>query len=169
MINRQYPIGKFELGKTYTFAETQQHISIIQSLPQKLRETTTQFTAKEWATPYRESGWTALQVVHHLADSHMNALIRIKLALTEENPAIRPYQEDKWAILPDMSLPAEVSLQLLEALHLRWVTLLQALQVSDFAKTYFHPESKHIFTIAEGTAMYAWHSEHHLAHVKLVV
>ena len=116
-------------------------------------------------TPYRPEGWTVRQVVHHVPDSHMNAYIRFKLALTEPEPKIRPYKEAEWAKLPDTAVtPIEVSLQLLAALHSRWVDLLQNMQPSDFERTLYHPE-RGVVTLEHMLAMYAWHSGHHLAHI----
>lgn len=169
MTDRQYPVGKFEFGKSYTFAETQANCQIIKNFVPRLRALAGKLSEAQWQTSYREGGWTALQVVHHLADSHLNAITRLKLGLTEENPTIRPYEEDRWANLPDYALPAEVSLQLLEAVHTRWATILESLSEQDFQRTFFHPASKYTFTLAESTAHYVWHCEHHLAHIGLVL
>lgn len=117
-------------------------------------------------TPYRPEGWTIRQVVHHCADSHMNAIIRLKLALTEEKPVIKPYFEDRWAELVDgKSLPIEPSLKILEGVHKRWVLLLENLTASQFQRTFVHPELGTEFSLAVATANYAWHCEHHLAHI----
>ena len=118
------------------------------------------------ATPYRPDGWTVRQVVHHVPDSHMNAYVRIKLALTEDVPTIKPYDEAKWAELPDgKSKLIEQSLALLDALHSRWVFLLRRLQPSDFKRTYHHPEWKTPMSLDDAIAMYAWHGRHHVGHI----
>ena len=116
-------------------------------------------------TPYRDGGWTIAQVVHHLADSHLNSYIRFKLALTEDNPTIKPYDEAAWAMLADSRMPIDSSLQLLESVHARWVTLLRSMKEADFARTYVHPEHGKTFTLWGVLGMYAWHGRHHTAHV----
>jgi len=115
-------------------------------------------------TRYRPEGWTVRQVVHHVPDSHINAYIRFKLALTEEQPPVKPYDQAAWAELSDSSAPIEVSLQLLAALHSRWVDVLQGMRPSDFGRTLYHPEHG-VVTLDRMLAMYAWHSGHHLAHI----
>jgi len=120
-------------------------------------------------TAYRPGGWTVRQVVHHCADSHMNSFIRFKLALTEENPTIKPYHEDKWAEMADAkNLPIEPSLKILEGLHDRWAILIKSLSDQDLQKTFYHPANQKTITLATTIALYAWHSRHHLEHVKLV-
>jgi uncharacterized damage-inducible protein DinB len=117
-------------------------------------------------TPYRPGGWTIKQVVHHVPDGHMNAYTRFKLALTENEPTIKPYEEDKWAELPDSQrVPIDVSLDLLDALHTRWVTLLGAMDAADFTRTLRHPEHNRIMTLGQLLALYAWHGRHHVAHI----
>ena len=117
-------------------------------------------------TPYREGGWTVQQLVHHIADSHINAYCRFKLALTEENPVIKPYDQDKWAELPDVkNLPTNISITLLFALHARWTNLLENIDRQDWDKTIFHPEHKKQFTLWYLLGSYAWHSRHHVAQV----
>jgi len=162
----QYPIGKFQKPIIITDVELRNWISEIEEFPNHLRKATQDLYNPQLDTPYRPEGWTIRQVVHHCADSHMNSFIRFKLALTEENPTIKPYWEDRWAELPDSkSMPIEFSIQLLESLHARWVVLLRSLSESDFAKTFVHPEHGKIFTLAENTGIYAWHCNHHLAHI----
>ncbi|AEI49401.1 YfiT family bacillithiol transferase [Runella slithyformis] len=161
-----YPIGRFEYGKTYTIAETKSHIQTISALPSKLFNIVNPLSQAQLETPYRPEGWTVLQTVHHIADSHMNAYIRFKLALTEDNPFIKPYEEALWADLADgAGAPLDWSLQLLKYLHLRWVMLLNSLTEEDLQRTYFHPETKRVFPLQEVVAMYAWHSEHHYEHI----
>jgi hypothetical protein len=117
-------------------------------------------------TPYREGGWTVHQLIHHLADSHMNAFIRFKLALTEENPVIKPYLEDKWSELADVSdVPINISITLLHALHHRWHRLLESMSVDDFRRTVFHPEKEKDITLWDMLLIYAWHGKHHVAHI----
>ena len=123
-------------------------------------------TEAQFDTPYREGGWTIRQVVHHLPDSHLNAYLRFKLALTEDNPTIKPYDGARWAELPDTAGTAVgVSLVLLESLHRRWVVLLKAMTEPDWSRTYFHPDQNKSLALGNVLAMYAWHGKHHLAHV----
>lgn len=166
MENLKYPIGRFEFGKTYNKAETQAQIQTISALPSKLFNVVNVLTEAQLETPYRPGGWTVRQTVHHVADSHINAYTRFKLALTEHNPAIKPYQEGLWAELPDgKGAPVDWSLQLLKYVHLRWVMLLNSLTEQDLERTYFHPETKRVFPLSEVLALYAWHSEHHYEHI----
>ncbi|MFN4145806.1 MAG: YfiT family bacillithiol transferase [Runella sp.] len=166
MEHLKYPIGRFELGKTYSMTDTKTQIQTISALPSKLFNLVNQMNEVQLETPYRPEGWTVRQLVHHIADSHLNAYIRFKLALTEEQPTIKPYQEHLWAELSDgVSAPVDWSLQLLKYVHLRWVMLLNSLTEAEWQRTYLHPESKRIFTLQEVVAMYAWHSEHHYEHI----
>lgn len=166
MENLKYPIGRFAFGKTYSAAETQAHIQEISALPSKLFNVVNVLNEAQLETPYRPEGWTVRQTVHHVVDSHMNAYIRFKLALTEDNPAIKPYEEALWAELADgKGAPVEWSLQLLKYVHLRWVMLLNSLTDADWERTYFHPETKRVFPLREVAALYAWHSEHHYEHI----
>lgn len=169
MSDLRYPVGQFEwkqpksddlIAKART-----QYIDVLLKLPAQMRAAVQALTPEQLDTPYRPEGWTVRQVVHHVPDSHMNAYIRFKLALTEEQPAIKPYDEAAWATLADSRVtPIEVSLQLLAALHSRWVDLLQAMQPSDFGRTLYHPEHG-VVVLDRMLAMYAWHSAHHLAHI----
>lgn len=164
--NLKYPIGKVQFEDTYTIAEIKTNIQIISGLPGKLCNIVNGMSEKQLETPYRPDGWTVRQTVHHLADSHANAYIRFKLALTEDNPTIKPYKENLWAELADGSTaPVEWSLQMLKYLHLRWVVLLNSMTEADLARTYHHPESGRNFTLAQCVALYAWHSEHHYAQI----
>ncbi|AXE18147.1 putative metal-dependent hydrolase [Runella rosea] len=166
MESLKYPIGRFQTGKTYTMAETQSQIQTISALPSKLFNIVNPLSASQLETPYRPGGWTVTQTVHHVVDSHMNAYIRFKLALTEDNPFIKPYEEALWAELADgKGAPLDWSLQLLKYLHLRWVMLLNSLTETELQRTYFHPETKRVFALQEVVAMYAWHSEHHYEHI----
>jgi uncharacterized damage-inducible protein DinB len=122
-------------------------------------------SAQQLDTPYREGGWTVRQVVHHVPDSHLNSYIRFKLALTEEEPTIRPYMEDRWAELPEArTAPIELSLSLLEDLHKRWILMLRAIQPTEWKRTFRHPEIGPM-TLEKNLALYAWHGRHHVAHV----
>ena len=161
----RYPIGRFEQPLEATPELRRQAIEVIAEAPAKLRAAVAGLSPVQLDTPYREGGWTVRQVVHHVPDSHANAFIRFKLALTEYEPTIKPYKEDMWAKLPDVpGTPVEVSLQLLGALHTRWVALLRGMDSSDFARTLRHPELG-VMDLNHVLAMYAWHSAHHTAHV----
>jgi uncharacterized damage-inducible protein DinB len=166
MENLKYPIGRFELGKTYTMAETKSQIQTISALPSKLFNIVNVLTESQLETPYRPNGWTVRQTVHHVADSHLNAFSRFKLALTEDNPTIKPYEEQLWAELADgKTAPIDWSLQLLKYVHLRWIMVLNSLTEPDLQRTYTHPETNHVYTLKEVVALYAWHSEHHYEHI----
>jgi uncharacterized damage-inducible protein DinB len=163
-VDERYPIGKFQFDGEITNHVTQSWINEIEDLPKRLREAVRSLNGEQLDTPYRSGGWTVRQVVHHLADSHMNAYVRFKLALTEESPVIKPYDEGKWAELPDCKLPVEISLTLLEAMHIRWVKLLRSLSPADLKKTFIHPESGEV-SVGQNIGIYAWHGQHHLAHI----
>ncbi|GAB4052893.1 YfiT family bacillithiol transferase [Spirosoma litoris] len=160
----RFPIGDFVYGQSFTDDDTKQHIAVIDELPVKLTKLVGEWGDDRLDTPYRPDGWTVRQLVHHVADSHMNAYVRTKLALTESNPTISPYEEGEWAKLPDSELPIAPSLVLLKSLHLRWVTILKSLTDADLQRTYYHPGSQRTFAIREVIALYAWHSEHHYQH-----
>jgi hypothetical protein len=163
-VDERYPIGKFEFNDEMTTDDVKTWIKEIEELPGLLSAAVKNMNMDQLDTPYRTGGWTVRQVVHHLADSHMNAYIRLKLALTEENPTIKPYKESKWAELPDSKLPINVSLELLTALHKRLVQLLHNISPNDLKKTFLHPESGQV-TIEKNIGLYAWHGRHHLAHI----
>ncbi|MEH7095554.1 YfiT family bacillithiol transferase [Neobacillus vireti] len=165
MMDERYPIGKFEYKGEITNEVVKDWIEEIEELPELLRSVVKNMNMEQLDTPYRLGGWTVRQVVHHIADSHMNAYIRFKLALTEENPVIKPYQEEKWADLPDSKLPINVSLELLTALHKRLVQLLRSLNSNDLKRTFLHPESGEV-SVGRNIGMYAWHGRHHLAHIE---
>lgn len=140
-------------------------IHVLQELPSLLQNTVKDLSTEQLQTPYREGGWTLLQVVHHLADSHMNGYIRFKLALTEDQPTIKPFNEKKWAELPDsLQMNPAISISLLEAVHSRWVYLLRSLDEKDSCR-FIHPESGNIMDLNQALALYAWHSKHHLAYI----
>jgi hypothetical protein len=161
----KYPIGKFK-SEPCTEDEYPGLIENLAALPGKIRDAVNGLNDVQLDTPYRDGGWTLRQVVHHLPDSHMNAYIRFKLALTEDNPTIRIYHEDRWAECEEAHYGAvHDSLDLLDSLHRRWTAFLRTFKNSDFSRTYYHPEHKKNFVLAEVLAMYVWHGEHHLAHI----
>ncbi len=169
MADLRYPIGKFEWippESDEQMSKRRTHYTqVLGNLPTNLRAAVKGLNEQQLATPYRPDGWTVKQLVHHVADSHMNAYVRFKLALTEFEPGIKTYKEDLWAKLPDsQSTPVEVSLQLLDAMHARWVNLLRGMEPTDFARTLRHPEMG-VLTLDRMLALYAWHSAHHTAHV----
>ena len=161
----KYPIGKYE-AQPFSDKRLQQWLIDIQNLPQHLENAIINLDAAQLDTVYREGGWMVKQVVHHVADSHMNAYMRFKLGLTESNPTIKPYDEVLWAALKDsLELPVNISLTLLHALHSRWYYLLKNLSQADLQKTVFHPEQKKEITLWHLLGMYAWHGRHHVAHI----
>ncbi|WP_379969724.1 YfiT family bacillithiol transferase [Ectobacillus sp. sgz5001026] len=164
VLDRKYPIGTFQFEGELTPAVIKDWIHEIEQLPLQLRDVVSKLSEEQLDTPYRDGGWTVRQVVHHVADSHMNAYVRFKLALTENQPTIKPYEEARWAELPDSKLPVSISLMLLEALHIRWIILLRSLSPSDLEKTFLHPDSG-IVSVGKNIGIYAWHGRHHLAHI----
>lgn len=165
MTDLQYPIGRFTWDGESAPARREQFINDISALPAQLREAVAGLTDEQLDTPYREGGWTVRQVVHHLADSHLNSYVRFRLALTEDTPTIKAYDEAQWAQLEDASrAPVDVSLTLLESLHDRWVRLLRSLQPEDFARRFNHPERGPV-SLDANLALYSWHGKHHTAHV----
>jgi hypothetical protein len=165
MEDLRYPIGKFSFAGAQNAAQLQQLIDHIEQTPTKLRAAAQGLSDQQLDTPYRPDGWTVRQVIHHVPDSHVNAYVRFKLALTEEEPTIRPYMEDRWAELPEAkTAPIELSLSLLETLHKRWVIVLRNLKSEDFKRTFRHPDLG-IVSLEKNTALYAWHGQHHVAHI----
>lgn len=168
MEHLSYPIGRFQPPVEISSTEIETAIESIQRLPAELRAAAVRLGPARLDTPYRPGGWTARQVIHHVADSHMNAYVRFRLALTEDCPTIKPYDEKRWAELADSrTADPEVSLALLEKLHERWVMLLRTLAPEDFRRTYNHPEygQRHLDWNA---LLYSWHGRHHVAHVEIV-
>jgi uncharacterized damage-inducible protein DinB len=166
MSDLQYPVGKFEWTGPATPEQRRRFIAQIAAAPAKFRAAIAGLTPKQLDTPYRPGGWTVRQVVHHVPDSHLNAYIRFKLALTEEGPTIKPYDQDRWSALTDVEdTPIEVSLTLLDALHQRWVVLLRGLEPEDFARVMVHPEHVAPLSLDKVLALYAWHGAHHTAHI----
>ncbi len=160
-----YPIGKFEYAGTLTAQQRADAIRDVEETPARLREAIRGLDDKQLDTPYRPGGWTVRQVVHHVPDSHLNAYVRWKLTLTEDTPTIKPYLEAEWAKLADSALPVEVSLNLLESVHARWVTVIEAMQPEQWKREFFHPDMKKKVSLDQVLAMYSWHSRHHLAHI----
>jgi hypothetical protein len=161
-----YPVGRFEWPQSVSRQEREAHIGEIAAAPARFREAVRGLDDCQLDTPYRPGGWTVRQVVHHFADSHINSYVRFRLALTEDDPVIKPYDEKKWAELPDgRSAPVEVSLQLIDSLHQRWVTLLRSLSDAEFARTFRHPELPGAMRLDIYLASYAWHCRHHAAHI----
>ena len=167
--NRRYPIGPFEYGQEYSFDDTRKHIRALDRFPKELKKAVKKLRGNDLDKSYRSGGWTIRQVVHHIADSHMNAYIRMKLAVTENTPIIKPYEEQLWAETEDgLHGPVKMSLKLLSALHVRWVEFLESLSEEDLERGYYHPSSKRTVQMQEAIALYIWHSQHHLHHIRLV-
>ena len=164
MTDLRFPIGEFVMPKPVTPNLRTDAIAAIAELPVKMRDAVRGLSEAQLDTPYRPGGWTVRQVVHHVPDSHLNAYVRVKLALTEDNPTIKPYDQDAFAGLPDQRLPIDVSLSLLDSLHARWVVVLKALTPQQFARPLYHPEIGAI-TIDYQVQTYGWHSRHHVAHI----
>jgi uncharacterized damage-inducible protein DinB len=163
----RYPVGKFQrVTPPLDRATRERHLKTIEDTPARFRALVAALGDAQLETPYRPGGWTIRQVVHHVPDSHMNAYIRMKLAATEDVPAIRTYEEQLWAELPEAkSGPVDMSLALLEALHRRWLAFLRSLSDEQFARAFLHPEWGNL-TVDEALAMYAWHCRHHTAHIE---
>jgi len=159
-----YPIGKFQWTGPNSETERAAFIDAISAVPQKLRAAVANLNERQIDTPYRPGGWSVRQTVHHIADSHMNAYVRFKLALTENEPLVKPYKEAAWAELPDSKLPIEVSLKLIDSLHERWSVVLHNMRPPDFDRKLSHPELG-IVELDRYVALYAWHGKHHVAHI----
>lgn len=165
MSDPRYPIGPFSPDPTPSPESRNHHLEQIAALPARFRRALSGLDQKQLDTPYREGGWTLRQLAHHVPDSHMNAYVRFKLALTENIPTIKPYEEAAWARLKDTEVTSiEVSLALLDALHIRWVNLLRSMRADDFQRKLNHPESG-VQTLDRLLALYSWHGNHHLAHI----
>lgn len=161
----RYPIGKFE-PKTFSEEQKKEWLADIKFLPVLLENAVLNLDERQLQTPYREGGWTMHQLVHHVADSHMNAYIRFKLGYTEENPTIKPYEEALWATTTDVeNLPINISITILHALHQRWYEFLRHLTDADWERTVFHPEQQKELSLWTLLGIYAWHSKHHVAHI----
>ncbi|HEY8852573.1 MAG TPA: putative metal-dependent hydrolase [Gemmatimonadaceae bacterium] len=162
----RFPVGKFDWTAPVSEADFPRFIAQIAETPGALRSAVAGLSRDQLETRYRPDGWTVKQLVHHLPDSHMNAYCRFKLALTEDEPTIKPYEEAKWAELPDSQrVPIDVSLDLLDALHQRWVALLKSMDNADFNRGFRHPARDGVLTLSQLLGLYAWHGRHHVAHI----
>ena len=161
----RYPVGKFEPPASFSDTDRRQRIIDLEQLPAKMRAAVKGMSEMQLDTRYRDGGWTVRQVVHHVPDSHLNAYVRWKLTLTEDTPTIKPYAEAEWAKLADSCLPVELSLNLLEGVHGRWVAVIKAMQPEQWKREFFHPELNKKMNLDQLLALYSWHSRHHLAHI----
>jgi DinB superfamily len=164
----RYPTGRFAPKEVYTSDELRQLIDKIEAFPDKLESEAGKLSDGQLDTPYREGGWTVRQVIHHISDSHMNAYIRLKWTLTEDNARIKAYNEKAWAETPETKLDPRISIALLKTLHVKWVSVLRSLKPEDFERSFLHPETGKLVSLARQVATYAWHGEHHLGHIRLV-
>jgi uncharacterized damage-inducible protein DinB len=165
MMDLRYPVGPFEFEGTLSNEQRKRMIDEIAATPEKMRAAVRGLSEQQLDTPYRPGGWTIRQVVHHVPDSHLNSYVRFKLAITEEHPTIKAYDENVWANLDDArNAPIDISLDLLESLHRRWVLFLRSLSDNDFARTFHHPELGSV-SVEKNVALYAWHGRHHVAHI----
>ena len=162
-MDSRFPTGKFEFNPRPTADSRQAAITAIGAFPAELKAA---LTAAQIDRPYRDGGWTARQVVHHLADSHMNAFVRFRLALTEDRPTIKPYNEAEWAKLADAALDPQISVQILDGLHQRWHTMLRAMREADFTREAIHPDHGPR-ALDWFLQLYEWHGRHHIGHIKL--
>ncbi len=161
----QFPVGRFTLPNEVSMEEMKKAMDQISVFPSRILDVVRQLSPVQLDTPYRPGGWTARQVVHHCADSHMNAFIRFKLALTEDAPVIKPYEQAAWAEQADYKMDPEISLILISSVHKRWITLMESMSGSDWDKTFIHPEYNRVQKLKQTVMLYAWHGEHHLGHV----
>ncbi len=162
----KYPIGKYEKPEEISEEMIEQYINIISEFPERLKKEVEKLSGDQLDTVYRPDGWTIRQVINHCADSHSNSLTRFKLALTEDNPVIRPYFEDRWAELADSkNIPVEPAFKMLEGIHQRWTILLRSLTPEQLGRTFVHPDSGNTIRLDENIGIYAWHCDHHLRHI----
>lgn len=164
----RYPIGKFQSKGSYSSEEIAANIRLIESLPTELEQLIRPFPASRFDTPYRNGGWSARQVIHHMADSHMNAYIRCKWTLTENSPTIKAYDEKLWAETPEANADPSLSVALLKALHAKWTILLKSLSAEQLQKDFTHPETGKKIRLDTLMALYAWHGQHHLGHLRII-
>ncbi len=170
MNDLRFPIGPFECPESVLETEVSKMTATIASFPIEIQAVTHGLKEEELRRTYRPEGWNVRQLVHHCADSHMNALIRFKLALTEDQPTIKPYKEAKWAELDDtLNMPIQISLDLIRAVHARWTVLLKSMSNEDFKRSYVHPEYGQVFRLDQALANYDWHCKHHLAHIRIAL
>jgi len=163
----RFPIGKYKSVKNPTDTILASWIKTIEAFPSNLNNAVNGLSKEQLKQTYRPEAWTIIQLVHHLADSHMNAYMRFKLALTEEKPVIKPYNEARWAKLPDYRSSIDSSLNIIEGVHTRWAELLKPMPDEEYKRTYIHPEFNSEFDLKEATCQYDWHCKHHLAHIAL--
>lgn len=161
----RFPIGKFKAPEMITTTQIKTWIEVIKDFPNRIATATNELSEEQLEKQYRPNGWTIRQVVHHCADSHMNSLIRFKLALTEDKPTIKPYAENLWAELSDYHTPTESSIKILTGIHERWVKLLENLTEIELEKQFIHPENNELISLKQNIGIYAWHCNHHLAHI----
>lgn len=165
-----FPIGKLKRPEEFTETVINKLIQDIRILPEHLKKVSKKIKhKKQLQYSYRDGGWTIEQIIHHTADSHMNAFIRFKLALTENNPTIKPYNQDLWTETADVQLPVKVAIRLLKALHAKWTILLENMDKNDLKRTYTHPEYKTTSTLQDALALYAWHGKHHVAQIEVAL
>lgn len=164
----RFPIGRFQPSESLSSAPIQQFIQDIKAFPAQVKAEVFRLGETGLEKAYREGGWTGKQVIHHCADSHYNSFIRFKLALTEDNPTIKPYHEDLWAKQVDYEVPIDSSMAILEGLHVRWAKLLETLGKDDLSKTFYHPEMRKEIRLDYSIALYSWHCRHHLGHLQLI-
>lgn len=165
--NKKFPIGKFQEKDTDCDIELDKHIKVIKNFPERLKKLIEDFSDEQLDTPYREGGWTVRQLVNHLADSHANSFIRFKLALTEENPTIKPYHEAQWAELQDSAnMPVKPAMRMLKGIHQRWYVLLKTMTNRQYDRTFHHPEHETDHNLRYFSALYSWHCNHHYAHIE---
>lgn len=170
MEHLQYPIGKFKNSKIHSSELIKEYISELRQLPENIKTLTQKLSEDELKKTYREGSWTIKQLVHHLGESHLNCYIRIKLALTEDNPTIKPYIEDLWVkTVENSKLNPDVSVQLLKSIHAKIVSLAESLSENDLERTYFHPQYQRSSRISDVLSLYSWHGRHHLAHIRLAL
>lgn len=170
IIKLKYPIGKFARPEIIDSEQIESWINEIELFPERIKELTEKLSDEDLRLRYRPEGWTIQQIVHHCSDSHMNSFIRFKLSITEDLPTIKPYYEDKWAEMPDYnSVNIIESIKIIEGLHSRWIVLLKSLSLDDLNREFLHPEHGKKLTLGENIGIYAWHSNHHLAHIKLAL
>lgn len=167
-MNRNYPIGPFVTPETLSFEQIQKHLVGLASFPDRLEAMVRALPAEALDKAYREGGWTGRQVIHHVADSHMNALVRMKLCLTEAHPTVKPYDENLWAQGADYSASVTPALLMIRGIHERMHAMLSACKEADFERLYFHPENRHSRSLGFLCAMYDWHGSHHLAHLEIL-
>lgn len=163
----KYPIGRYKAPEKYDAGMQNEWINEIEALPGWLDHVIENLDAAQMEVPYREGGWNTRQVIHHIADSHINAYVRHKLLLTEDNPTVKPYDENRWTLLPDVEIvPVNVSITMLHAMHRRWGIMLRNIEQEDWERTYYHPEDDMLVPLWTSVDMYAWHGRHHMEQVR---